>query len=384
MATKIANVAVESNLHPTASEENVACQERNNDLALVMSRTKSGSVGSCRIDEITSLILTRISRLVSPFVFASNHDSALPSPFSPSPSPLPLSGNISMESTVSRCKDLKDLVLDAIDAQVAQSPFGLAAPSIAEHIWVQLESLPAHQIISHALFTQRTYQLIAIHSPFSSSSLTRAKSVRIQHHCNTTDEATKEDATKDVEAEQPPAKGERTDTEAKYKNGFIGYILPTLYGGAGSSGEGQASASQVVLVARAQPEVLGRVRQAAVSVTQTTSAPSRNLKCSAVSAKPRFLSYACPAPGLRPPSVPALRVKTRSPTSTTPTSDLPNRNTFVPYTTSILQAKPSSTAPPTSFSPADHYSDLTRSIPPYSAMYQQRQTTYPSRQGARP
>ncbi|KAF8145410.1 hypothetical protein K438DRAFT_1872081 [Mycena galopus ATCC 62051] len=79
-----------------------------------------------------------------------------------------------------------------------------------------------------------------------------------------------------------------------------------------------------------------------------------------------------------------LRVKTRSPTSATPTSDLPNRNTSVLYKTSTLEAKPSSPAAPTSFSPADHHSDLarpTRSIPPYSAMYQ---TTHPSRQGARP
>ncbi|KAF8176621.1 hypothetical protein K438DRAFT_1846501 [Mycena galopus ATCC 62051] len=83
----------------------------------------------------------------------------------------------------------------------------------------------------------------------------------------------------------------------------------------------------------------------------------------------------------------ALRVKTRSPTSATPTSDLPNRNTSVLYKTSTLEAKPSSAAAPTSFLPADHHSDIarpTRSIPLYSTMYQRQQTTHPSRQGARP
>ncbi|KAF8126411.1 hypothetical protein K438DRAFT_2001434 [Mycena galopus ATCC 62051] len=250
-----------------------------------------------------------------------------------------------MESTVSCRKDLKDLVLDAIDAQVAQSPFDLAAPSIAKHIWVQLESLPAHQVeefLNYLTCIVHAKELIikhAIHSPFSSSSLTRAKSVvyfwvaalqrslepaefvawfgrvfrpmietaenTIKAEARGPDDATKEDTTKDVEAKQPPAKRQRTEHRGEIQERVVGglssnmgYILPTLYGAVGSSGEGQASASQVVLVARAQPEVLGRVRQAALSITQTTSAPSSSF-APVLDSKPLRIPGAWPPSPLR-------------------------------------------------------------------------------------
>ncbi|KAF8206130.1 hypothetical protein K438DRAFT_1963231 [Mycena galopus ATCC 62051] len=248
-----------------------------------------------------------------------------------------------MESTASRPKDLKERVLDAIDAKLANSPLDLTVPSIAEHVWVQLESLSAHQVeeflrngrhtlsvlyldfmatrenplgaydmISHVLFTQRTYQLVvkhAIHSPFSSSSLPIAKSLvyfwvaalqrsldpaefvawfacvfgpvietaenTIKAETPGPDDATKEDTTKDVEAEQPPAKRQRTDTEAKYKNALVTFSqLRTVASEAAKVRPLRPRSSSSNVIARAESEVLGRVRQAAASITQTTLAPS--------------------------------------------------------------------------------------------------------------
>ncbi|KAF8141102.1 hypothetical protein K438DRAFT_1878763 [Mycena galopus ATCC 62051] len=171
-------------------------------------------------------------------------------------------------------------------------------------------------IISHALFTQRTYQLIikhAIHSPFSFS-LRRAKSVvyfwvaALQRSLEpaefvawfarvfgpvieTAENPIKacvfntvaiqpidgsfireargpDDATKDVEAEQLPAKRQMVDSEAKYMK-----ALDTF---------SQLCTVPSEAAAKAKPL---RPRSSSSNVV----ARARNLKCSAVSTKPRFL-----------------------------------------------------------------------------------------------
>ncbi|KAF8133076.1 hypothetical protein K438DRAFT_2031661 [Mycena galopus ATCC 62051] len=196
-----------------------------------------------------SLTLTRISRLVSPFVFDSNHDSALPSPFSPSPLPL-------------------------------------SAPSIAKHIWVQLESLPAHQVeeflnyltcIVHAKDAREDvvyFWVAALQRSLEPAEFVAWFARVFGPVIETAENPIKaeargpDDATKDVEAEQLPAKRQMVDSEAKYMK-----ALDTF---------SQLCTVPSEAAAKAKPL---RPRSSSSNVV----ARARNLKCSAVSTKPRFL-----------------------------------------------------------------------------------------------